>query len=316
MAAARRSGSVDISTCSGRPWLELISRLAASLLLIASMLPNLVYMAGRDEATAAARRAGGASETSTRVGEYHIGGYLGAPHTHPSDVYIRKPPGTEVLIKDVPWEGRPFRHPIYYGIRGLAWRSDAFAAMLDFTHSKTIPAKDARLTLSGTRDGKAVPKSATVGETFRHFEFSHGHNMLAASAVLRMPAVMPRVRPYFGAGPGVNLPHTEVQFIDDPVRTYMYQLTGLMAQALVGLEVELPGGTVFLEYKFTFSKYDAPLMNVTTTLAPTDLYQQLRRWMAGRAPEGGWLETMLASHQVVAGMTGRVAGGHRMLGSR
>jgi hypothetical protein len=266
-------------------------------------------MAAGDDAAPARAAAGSPPVALDRAGEHHLGGYLGIPYTHPSDVRIRKSPGTDFTIKDVPWEGRPFRHPIYYGVRGLSWRSDNVAIMLDFTHSKTIPAKEAIVSIEGQRDGRAMPGRAKVGDTFRHFEFSHGHNMLSASAVYRLPSILPRVRPYVGAGPGVNLPHTEVQLIDDPVRTYMYQLTGLMAQGLLGLEIALPRGTAFIEYKLTLSKYDAPLMNVTTTLLPADLYAQVRRWIAGTTPEGGWLHTALASHQVVAGLTGRIAGG-------
>jgi len=291
------------SPLSLAPSLELAARLAAILMLGL----GIVAMSAGDDTTGAREATGPSAESADRAGEYHLGAYSGVPYTHPSDVRIRKSPGTDLTIKDVPWEGRPFRHPIYYGVRALGWRSDTVAVMLDFTHSKTIPAKEALLSFDGTRNGKAMPARAKVGDTFRHFEFSHGHNMLAANAVFRLPPLLPRARPYVGAGPGVNIPHTEVQFVDDPIRTYMYQLTGLMAQGLVGLEIALPRGTAFLEYKFTLSRYDAPLMDVTTTLLPADLLAQFRRWIAGKAPEGGWLHTVLASHQLVAGLTGRIA---------
>jgi hypothetical protein len=247
--------------------------------------------------------------------ELRVAAYGGLPYTHRSDVHIVKPGATDLTVHDVGWDGRPLKSPIYYGIRALAWSvASAFGAMVDFTHSKAIARRDDVVRFSGSRDGKAGDEKAAIGARFRHLEFSHGHNMLTLNGLLRFATLSNRVVPYVGLGAGLNLPHTEVQFVDDAVRTYMYQFAGYTGQAVAGVEVRIAGLALFFEYKLTVSPYTAPLYDRTTPSTwygwgITDFPYQLARWWNGRAPEGGVLTTDLISHQLIGGVSGRVAGG-------
>lgn len=246
--------------------------------------------------------------------EIRVGGYGGLPYTHPSNIHIVKPGTTDLTVKDVSWDGRPFKSPIYYGLRVLVWSlASPFGGMLDFTHSKAIAQREALVEFSGTRQGKAVNETAKVGERFRHLEFSHGHNMLTLNGLLRLATLSNRIVPYVGLGAGINLPHTEVQFLDDPVRTYMYQYAGYTVQAVAGFEIRLAGTALFIEYKLTLSPYSAPLLDRTTPSTwygrgITDFLFQIERWWKSEAPEGGLLTTKLISHQLIGGVSARVAG--------
>jgi lipid A oxidase len=235
--------------------------------------------------------------------EYVIAGYGGAPYTHPSDVHIGKPGVTDLTARNVTWEGRPFKSPIYYGIRTMAWsRSSPFGTMLDFTHSKTISQRAQEIELSGTRNGGRMPNRAKVDEVFRHLEFSHGHNTLVLNGLLRLADLVPRFGPYVGGGVGVALPHTEVGFRDGQPRTYEYQYVGPAAQALVGIELRLPRVSLFLEYKFTIAHYQAPMTQRDGAWFPQDFLRQLTGYWRGDVPAGGLLTTTLASHQVASGL--------------
>lgn len=145
-----------------------------------------------------------------------------------------------------------------------------------------------------------------LGDVFRHLEFSHGHNTLTLNGMVRLPSLLPGLGPYVGAGVGVALPHTEVQFNGDPTRTYEYQYAGPAAQAVLGMEVRLPHLSIFLEYKFTLASYDAPLTQRNGSWFPQDFWRQAADYRQGATPAGGRLSTMLASHQVAAGVGWRI----------
>jgi lipid A oxidase len=241
--------------------------------------------------------------------EYVFGAYGGVSYTHPSEVSIVNPGKTDMTMRDFGWIGRPFRSPIYYGLRAQRWVPGAsFGTMLDFTHAKAIARFEDDASFSGVREGKALPPRAKVRDVFRHLEFSHGHNMLTLNGLFRMPVFWRGVRPYFGLGGGVSVPHTEVGLREEPVRTYEYQYAGVVGQLLAGLEVRLLGQTsVFLEYKFSYAPYDVPLSHVRYGwLAVTDLWRQLRAWIDRERPPGGHLRTTLATHHGIGGLLFRV----------
>jgi lipid A oxidase len=242
--------------------------------------------------------------------EYVVAGYGGAPYTHPSDVKVVKPGETDLTAHQVRWEGRPFKSPVYYGIRTMQWAGGGtFGGMLDFTHSKTISQRDQDIRLTGTRNGQNLTGKARLGDVFRHFEFSHGHNTLTVNGLVRLASLLPSLAPYVGAGVGVALPHTEVQFQGDDARTYEYQYVGPAAQAVLGLELRLPHASLFLEYKFTIASYEAPLTLRNGGWFPGDFWRQATDYWREAVPAGGYLSTVLASHQVAAGLGLRVARG-------
>jgi lipid A oxidase len=252
-----------------------------------------------------------AARTGTGTPEMLVGGYGGVSFTHPSDVHFSKPGVTDLTAHGVNWDARPFKSPIYYGLRTIRWSgSSPFGAMIDFTHAKTIsqPGQDVRF--SGTRNGQPAPVTARIGSTFKHFEFSHGHNMLTLNGLARLFPISPVFQPYVGGGLGVALPHTEVQFADDAKRTYEYQYAGPVGQAVAGLEIRLPRVSLFIEYKFSVAKYDVPLSgrNNAQSFGYSDFFVQLAAWWRGEAPLFGYLKTILASHHLVGGVGVRTGG--------
>jgi hypothetical protein len=130
--------------------------------------------------------------------------------------------------------------------------------------------------------------------------------MLTLNGLWRLPSLNARLSPYVGIGAGVSLPHSEVQMKSERGRTYEYQYTGPALQALIGLEFRVPRMSYFLEYKFTFAQYEAPLTHRDGSILFVDLWRQWSRWWAGDAPPGGFISTLLASHQVLGGLGVRV----------
>lgn len=247
------------------------------------------------------------SAVSAPQGEYVVAGYGGSPYTHPSDVKFTNPGLTDLTARNITWEGRPFKNPIYYGIRTLRWSpGDTFGAMLDFTHSKAISHREQEIRLNGTRNGQTMTGKTRIGDVFRHFEFSHGHNTLTVNGLVRLASILPGLAPYVGGGVGVALPHTEVHFQGDSTRTYEYQYVGPAAQAVLGIEFRLPHASVFIEYKFTIASYEAPMTGYNGGWFPGDLWRQATNYWRAIVPAGGYLSTTLASHQVAAGLGLRI----------
>ncbi|MEZ5818364.1 MAG: hypothetical protein R3D44_14895 [Hyphomicrobiaceae bacterium] len=248
------------------------------------------------------RRGRIAEEVKYRGGETLTAAYGGAQFTYPSDVRLARP-GTDLTIHNVPWEGRPFDHPIYYGVRVAHWLpASSFGGMVDFTHSKVYSPMDERTRFSGTKDGKALPPEARIEDVFHKLEFTHGHNMLTLNGLWRLPFSTSFFSPYVGVGVGVSLPHTEVQLQGEAKRTYEYQYTGPAFQLLFGIEFRIPRLSYFVEYKWTSANYRAPLHYRDTKTLFSDLGHQFSRWKSGAEPEGGWATTRLTSHQVISGM--------------
>lgn len=256
---------------------------------------------GRAERSAGPARSGTEGSEIASAPEWMTGPYFGVPYTHPSDMRFLKDGKTDLTVHGINWDGKPFKSPIYYGIRSVRW-SGMRGAMVDFTHSKTISQPGQTVRFSGTRDGKPAPGSATIGDTFKHLEFSHGHNTLTLNGMMRLGSLGLRLGPYIGGGFGVALPHTEIQFKDEAKRTYEYQYAGPAGQALVGIEIRLPRVTLFVEYKFTLARMSAPLTGIDSRgWGYGDIPQQFLRWLRGDKPENGVATTTLASHQVVGG---------------
>jgi lipid A oxidase len=259
-----------------------------------------------DKAPASSAASG--RSTAGRRGEVLAGGYLGVTHTHPSVVTVKNPGRTDMSLGPIEWEGKPFKSPIYYGLRVSHWGEGArVGTLLDFTHAKAIARFDEETSFKGTLEGKPLPPRAKVGDVFKHLEFSHGHNMLTLNGLLRLGSF--RLQPYVGAGGGISLPHTEIGYRGEPGRTYEYQYAGLVGQVLAGLEVQVGGARIFVEYKFSYAPYDVPLSGVVNGwILFTDLWRQTSAWARGEAPPGGRLTTPLLSHHAIGGAMVRVTG--------
>lgn len=277
---------------------------AGALLLATAPL----LMSQPDEAGVASTTSVSSSLTDTASPETLVAGYGGVTHTQASDVHFFKPGVTDLTAHDMQWIGRPFKSPIYYGVRAMHWPTGGrFGSMLDFTHAKAISVREQMLKFSGTRNGKPADGTVLNDATFRHLEFSHGHNMLTLNGLLSLGRLTPALRPYVGGGFGLSLPHTEVQFRDEERRTYEYQITGPVGQVLAGLEIRLPRISVLLEYKFSLAPYWVPLSGRDGRHgnAFIDYWNQISSWWRGEPPEYGMLTTTLSTHH------GLVAVGYR-----
>lgn len=288
---------------------EKLTSFAAIALLIASSAATILEQSTIEGETSETKR----STAERLVGalpakETMVGAYMGAPHTYPSTVRIQKPETYDVTIDPVHWKARPFRAPIYYGARVARWFTGGSTGMMvDFIHSKAIAERQKEAAFSGTFNGKPLPPRGKISEIVKKLEFSHGHNMLLLNGLLRLPNVGARVSPYVGAGAGVLLPHTEVMLTNGDPRSYEYHYAGPAGQALIGLEVRLPRMSVFVEYKFTYAQYDAPLSQMNGSWLFFDLWRQFQRWLNDEEPAGGHVSTRLASHQLVGGLAVRIA---------
>jgi lipid A oxidase len=249
----------------------------------------------------AARRAAVLERVRYRGNESLLAAYVGAPYTYPSDLRIDRK-ATNMTVHGVDWKGKPFDDPIYYGVRAVRWHpQSSFGTMLDFMHSKAYAPLDQRVELSGTKDGKPLPPTATIDDLFHHLEFTHGHNLLTLNLLRRLPSLGSMFSPYVGAGLGVALPHTEVQMKGIRGRTYAYQYAGPAAQFVIGVEIRVPRLSYFIEYKFTSANYRVPLPNFDGGWLPFDLWKQFKAWATGEQHDG-WASTWLTSHQVISGM--------------
>lgn len=240
-----------------------------------------------------------------------IGGYGGISYTYPDTVRIKRQDG-DVTASDFDWIGQPFKAPIYYGARVWRWNPlGRVGTMVDFTHAKAIANPDTVAKFSGSHSGKPLPATAPVKDVFSKLEFSHGHNMLTYNGLFRLGSLFGWLRPYAGAGAGVSLPHSEIGYAKENVRTYEYHFAGFAGQGLAGLEIDLGQTSLFLEYKFTYAPHDIPLSHEPTgDLLVTDLWRQFNAWWGGEKPPGGRLSVNLVSHHGIAGVmvkTGRPA---------
>lgn len=292
---------------------DIAAALAAAVMITVSTAAAVMEQARIDDepAQAQGRKAGAGS--SVAVGnETTIGAYTGVPYTYPTAAHIKGAgdnPATDFTIDPVGWYTDPFKSPIYYGARIARWFSGGKTGTgVDFIHSKAIAPLDDEANFSGTLDGQPLPGRARIRDVVKKLEFSHGHNMLLLTGFLRLPSIGARISPYVGAGGGVLLPHTEFAYTNGSrPRTYEYNYAGPAGQALAGFEIRLSKLSLFVEYKFTYGHYGAPLSEAEGSWLPLDLWRQVSRWFAGEAPPGGHISTEVVSHQVVSGLTVRLA---------
>ncbi len=259
--------------------------------------------------------------------ELVVSTYVGAPYYYRSDVHLVRNDGTDLTLKRLGWDGDAFHFPVDGGVRSINW-SGSRGFMVDFLHNKAIArlgkgahgralkdgiVEDAETT--GTLKGKPAPDRIKLTDLFERLEFTHGHNVLLFTPVVRLANLSPRVRPYFGIGAGVAVPHVEVRFTGEgkATRTGEYQYAGPALQALAGLELRSGRVSYYLEYKFTWASIAAALtgddggknVDLPSFLGilegPADLLRQVTRWWKGEDPKHGRLRTHLSSHQVFIG---------------
>lgn len=250
--------------------------------------------------------------------EIFIAGYIGAPFYYRSDVHLTQPGGTDLVLKKLGWDGDALYFPIDGGIRSLEWWG-GLGLMVDFLHNKAIArlGKGAHgrkladpvietVDAAGRLGGLPAPARIKLTELFERFEFTHGHNMLFFTPVVRLPNLGPGITPYFGAGPGLALPHVEVWSPNAgrEHRTNEYQLAGPAWQFVAGLDFRIGQWSHFVEYKFSYAWISGSLTGDHSWMnfnMPGDLVRQFMRWWRGTEPKFGRFSTTLGAHQIIAG---------------
>ena len=190
--------------------------------------------------------------------EVQIGVYGGWNDSFDSDITIVQPNGTNLTLKDVPWDGASFDDPPYWGLRGIWWfdTNPNWGVMIDYNHAKVIADKGAVVSASGTRDGVTIGPKDRVGNTFRVMEFTDGLNEIYLGGTYRWQHE--RWTPYVGLGVGASFPHVEIQRTGSSIKTFEYQVTGVAVEGLVGVEYRItPRVSAFGDYKLSFSSNDA-----------------------------------------------------------
>lgn len=198
--------------------------------------------------------------TSAAHAEMSISLYGGAnfsPHSVVDYDFNNGTSGSET----VGWDGASFEYPPYWGARATYWFTDmpALGLALDFTHAKV----------------KADP----VPADFKKLEFTDGINYLTLNALYRYDTATDWT-PYAGIGVGIAVPHVEVTDAGGNKLALDYQLTGVAAQALIGVDYQVTENwSAFAEFKSTYGQVDADLDN------------------------GGTLNTEVISNQVLFGVS-------------
>jgi hypothetical protein len=263
-----------------------------------------------------------AGEQARRTGrpgrEILIAGYAGGPLYHRSDVHLVRPGGTDLTLKGLGWDGDALYFPIDGGIRSVEWWG-SLGFMVDFLHNKAISrlgrgAHGRKLAdpvietvdAEGAIGGKPAPAQIKLTDVLERFEFTHGHNTLIFTGMIRPFALTPSVRPYFGAGFGFAIPHVEVWFPGGKKedRTNEYQYAGPAAQGLAGIEFRRGNWSYVLEYKLMWASIEGALTGDESFLnfmMPGDLARQFMRWWKGEEPRLGRFETTLTAHTLVGG---------------
>lgn len=332
--------ALDTRPAAATSLVDRLGALAAMALLVLAVALPWVEQARLDERETAARTTTDAADgrpTLPPGRETLLAAYAGAPWYYRGNVRFQRPDGTDLLLKGVGWDGDALYFPLDGGARSVSWRG-RFGHMVDFLHNKAIArlgkgAHGRRISngvietvdATGTWKGEPAPPRIKLTDLLERMEFTHGHNMLFATGLMRLASVTPRLMPYVGVGVGAALPHVEVWIAGEgeEKKTNEYQYAGPAAQFVAGLEFRRGKASYFIEYKasiawikggFTAGKSSDTSKVLRTNLPrwlvepfiglsefPGDMWRQASRWWRGEAPKYGTFGTTLAAHQVVVG---------------
>jgi lipid A oxidase len=222
--------------------------------------------------------------------EFSIFFYFGKSFTSNGDLHLKKG-DTDLHYNNVRWEDRSFKAPIFYGVRASYWldRMQPWGVAVDFTHAKAILRANDTVPVRGFRDGSAVAEREPIADTIKHFELSHGLNMLTFNGLHRWfpdgtrdQSPSGRLQCYSGLGAGFSIPHVEAHIRDE--KTGRYQLAaGPVINGMLGVNYDfVPDLSGMLEYKLSYADMHADLTG------------------------GGYIEAETFTNQFLSGLTGNI----------
>jgi len=112
--------------------------------------------------------------------EFQTEVYGGISESFDSDVTLVQPNGTDMTLKDVPWDGKSFVDPPYWGVGGIYWLNvnPNWGLMVDYHHAKIYSELGATVNMSGKRDGVPISGKDRINNTFDVLEFNDGLNQI------------------------------------------------------------------------------------------------------------------------------------------
>jgi len=165
--------------------------------------------------------------------QWNAAAYVGKTHTANADLHVEQLSGTTVVLKDIGFDDRSFRPPLYYGLRGGYLFKPTVGFEAELIHVKAF----ARL-----------PPAIAI----QQYNVSHGLNLLLGNLVLQRQIVR-RVNLSFRTGLGVAVPHPEIRAFGETLERY--EIHGLAVQLAAGANFQLARHVFWLaEYKFTTTK--------------------------------------------------------------
>jgi lipid A oxidase len=165
--------------------------------------------------------------------QWNASAYIGKTHTADADLHVTHNPATSGLLKDIGFDDRSFRPPLYYGLRGGFLLKPTVGFEAELIHVKAF----ARLP-------PAIP--------IQQYNVSHGLNLLLGNLVLQREVVR-RLDVCFRTGLGVAIPHPEIRAFGQTLE--QYEVHGVAMQLAAGVNFQLTRRMFWLaEYKFTTTK--------------------------------------------------------------
>jgi hypothetical protein len=202
---------------------------------------------------------------SPAAGEGYIGFYAGAAATHAATVNLDQLNlANRLVFRQVPFSGRSFDSPIYYGYRAGLFLTNRLGLEAEFVHLKIYADLDKPVQVEGTLDGLNISEQAPMGRYTGQFEVSHGLNLVFINAVVRRPLIE-RLLFVGRAGIGMTIPRPEV--IVFGVSGGSYQAGQIATQAAAGIQARLWRGLhLTSEYKYTFTPASFEIPNGRASL--------------------------------------------------
>src|SRR4051812_8380507 len=191
-----------------------------------------------------------ASETNLVV-------YLGGAHTQNSSLTLHSTAANQLTFHDLPYEGKSFESPLYYGGRVGHYFFRHFGIESEFIHLKLYANTAERVLVTGTFGGARVNTTTPMSTYASRFSISHGNNLLLFNGVYRQdffrdgdPKKLGKLLLTVRAGAGPTIPHVEVAFGNDSYESYFLGRPAIQVGA--GGEWKLWRGLYADgEYKFT-----------------------------------------------------------------
>jgi hypothetical protein len=201
---------------------------------------------------------------SPAAAQVFLAGYLGAAATRRADLHLTLG-NDRVVFESVPFRGRSFQSPVYYGFRAGTYLTRRFGVEAEFVHLKIYADLDRLVNVSGTLRGEVLGGRVPLRQFAQQFEITHGLNLVLVNAIVRQPLLRsfdPARAPLtlvFRGGAGPTIPRPEVILLG--VSGGDYQVGRIAVQGAAGIEARVAWRIgVMAEYKYTYTpaRIDVP----------------------------------------------------------